>query len=319
MEASPTPLGHGALYINIARSPELGLFRRFTAHWAKKVHDDTCQFLESLDIVNREIAALPELEVGSILDCPLRYANETCPKGPDRYKALYLAWEKYDKCLLDYGEPVAHSVCSKLTALGGTLLMSEQVMKLPCQHPYYTCHLDEFKMPIFKDFFKDGRCVLTGGKATSYQDLKERHDTCAWESLVKTDFLTMRFVWSSKWIEKNILSRLRSLFQKKKLRGPRIQTDIRYGRIVGVMDTIACLVASILLLVSVLALAWIKTLGTSLALVGVFGTLFALALKLIGGDISRGEMFAATAAFYAVEVVFIGAITATTTAACVCR
>jgi hypothetical protein len=206
--------------------------------------------------------------------------------------------------------------------------MSEQVMKLPCQHPYYTSHLDEFKMPIFKTFFEDGTCVLTGDKAESYQDLKERQDTCAWGSLIKTDFLAMRFVWSSKWIERNILkwiernisSRLRKLFHKtKKPLDPGIQTGIRYSRIVGVMDTIACLVASTLLLVSVLALTWIKSLGISLALVGILGTLFALALKLIGGDISRGEMFAATAAFYAVEVVFIGAITAMPAAACVCR
>jgi hypothetical protein len=198
--------------------------------------------------------------------------------------------------------------------------MSEQVMKLPCQHPYYTSHLDEFKMPIFKNFFEDGTCVLTGDEAESYQDLKERQDTCAWGSLFKTDFLTMRFVWSSKWIERNISSGLRKLFHKtKKPLDPDIQTGIRYSRIVGVMDTIACLVASTLLLVSVLALTWIKSLGISLALVGVLGTLFALALKLIGGDISRGEMFAATAAFYAVEVVFIGAITAMPAAACVCR
>jgi hypothetical protein len=156
----------------------------------------------------------------------------------------------------------------------------------------------------------------------------EGKDTCAWGSLIKTDFLAMRFVWSSKWIERNILkwiernisSRLRKLFHKtKKPLDPGIQTGIRYSRIVGVMDTIACLVASTLLLVSVLALTWIKSLGISLALVGILGTLFALALKLIGGDISRGEMFAATAAFYAVEVVFIGAITAMPAAACVCR
>jgi hypothetical protein len=108
MQALPTPLGHGALYINIARSPELGLFRRFTAHWAKKVDDDTGRFLKSLNILNQEIEALRELEVNSILDCPLIFAEGKCPKGHARYNALYSAWEKYDKCLLDYGESVAH-------------------------------------------------------------------------------------------------------------------------------------------------------------------------------------------------------------------
>jgi hypothetical protein len=108
MPVPPAPLGYGALYINIARSPELGLFRRLTAHWAKKVHDDTGRFLKSLDTVNREIAALRELGTKSVLDCPFRVVEEKCPKGHARYNALYSAWEQYDKCLLDYGASIVY-------------------------------------------------------------------------------------------------------------------------------------------------------------------------------------------------------------------
>jgi hypothetical protein len=310
MPAGHLPHGYGSLYINIARYPELGLFRRLGAYWAKKVHDDTSEFLASLENVNRELGALHELGENSILDCPKRVVRMKCPEGPERYKALYLAWSKYDECLLQYGEAISVAGAFEADgALGQTLAMSEQIMKLPCQDAYYTKHLAEFKMPNFKDLFVDNICVPTGERATSYQDLTEKVDTCAWATLTKTDFLTMRFIHSSKWIEKHILSRLRRCFPPKKASDPRIQTDMRHGRIVGVMDTLTCLVASILLTASVLALASLRPIRVRVALVGVFGTLFSLALKLMAGDITRGEVFAATAAFYAVAVVFVGTTT----------
>jgi hypothetical protein len=201
--------------------------------------------------------------------------------------------------------------------LGQTLLMSEQVMKLPCQDAYYTSHLDEFKPPNFKDFFGDGFCVLTGEEVKSFKDLAEEKDTCAWGGLTNKDFVTMRFIRSSKWIEKHILSRLRRYSPLNKPSDPRIQADMQHSRIIEVMDTITCLVASILLLISVFVLAWVEPLKIRIALVGVFGTLFALALKLMAGDITRGEVFAATAAFYAVEVVFVGTTTTLTGCACI--
>jgi hypothetical protein len=198
--------------------------------------------------------------------------------------------------------------------------MSEQVMKLPCQDPYYTSHLDEFKPPGFKDFFVDDVCVLTGEEAKSFKDWTETMDNCAWGGLSNKDFITMRFIRSSKWIEKHILSRLRRCSPSKKPSDPRIQTDMRHSRIVSVMDTITCLVASILILLSVLVLVWVEPLKTRVVLIGVFGTLFALALRLLAGDITRAGVFAAMAGFYAVEVAFVATTTTTTatTMSCAC-
>jgi hypothetical protein len=107
MSAAQVPLGHGSLYLNIAKYPELGLFRRLGAYWAKKVHDDTSQFYASLDKVNRQLGALPELEARSILDCPLRIVRQKCTKDPKRYKSLCDAWEEYDIYLLQFGEVVS--------------------------------------------------------------------------------------------------------------------------------------------------------------------------------------------------------------------
>jgi hypothetical protein len=89
---------------------------------------------------------------------------------------------------------------------------------------------------------------------------------------------------------------------------------MRYERIVSTMDLLSCLLASVLLIVTVLILALVHPLKYRLAVVGVFGSLFAMLLKLLAGGLSRGEVFTATAAFYAVAVVFVGS----TSNACGC-
>jgi hypothetical protein len=308
MPVGGTPHGYIALYQNIALYPELGLFRRFGGYWAKKLHDDTCEFLDCLGDVNKQIQ--DRLGEDSILDCPLVVAKEKCPKDKKDNDELYLAWKKYDEALLQYGEPdYAVAAVEADNVVGQTLCMSEQIMKLPCQDAYFTKHLSEFKPPKFRDVFDGGNFAPTGEKAKIYQDLLERQDTCAWATLPSTDFLTTRFQHSGKWIERHILSRLRRCSPFKKSSRPGIQTDVRNDRIVGVMDTIACLVASALLTASVLALTWVGPLRTRIAIVGAFGTLFALLVKLLAGNVGRGEIFTATAAYFAVAVVFVSSTT----------
>jgi hypothetical protein len=97
------PHGYGALYLNIARYPELGLFRRFGPYWAKKLHDDTSNFLSCLEDLNRAIADISELGAISVLDCPLRFAKEKIVGKDSRFEKLFSKWEKYDEALLKYG------------------------------------------------------------------------------------------------------------------------------------------------------------------------------------------------------------------------
>jgi len=204
-------------------------------------------------------------------------------------------------------------------ALGETLCMSEQIMKLPHQDAFHTKHLSEFKLPMFKDIFVNDEFVPTGEDAETYRNQSRMEDTCAWASLPRTDFLTLRFIHSGKWIEQHILSRLRRFPPFRKPVKPAMQTDrdvrLRHDRIVSVMDTITCLVASALLTASVLALSWLGPLRVRIAIVGAFGTLFALLVKLLGGDVGRAEIFTATAAYFAVAVVFVSS----TTVDCGCR
>jgi hypothetical protein len=256
MPVDVPPYGHSALYRNIALYPELGLYRRFAAYWAKKLHDDTCEFLDRLEEVNREVEKhKSQLGEDYFLDCPLKVVKERCPESDVQYKSLYRAWRKYDGGLMQYGAWICLTGRDEADEmLGRTLCMSEQIMKLPYQDAYYTSHLSEFKGPKFKDLFVGGAFAPTGEEQKYYQDRSEEHDTCAWVSLPNGDYLTTWFQRSGKWIERHILRRLR---RSKKSSQSGDQTEVRYDRIVSVMDIMTCLVSSALLTASVLALTWL--------------------------------------------------------------
>ena len=53
------------------------------------------------------------------------------------------------------------------------------------------------------------------------------------------------------------------------------------------------------------ALVSVRPLKARIALVGVFGLVFALSAKVFTGRIRRGEIFAYTAAFFAISSVFV--------------
>ncbi|KAF1840532.1 uncharacterized protein K460DRAFT_421471 [Cucurbitaria berberidis CBS 394.84] len=303
METNREPQGYSALYKSIAVYPELGLFRRFGQFWAKKLHDDTSEFLECLTSLNDQLGRFPDLGGKTVLDCPLRIVKEKCPKGDETYDKLWDAWREYNKSLLNYD-----------AVPGQTLCQSEQIMNLPHQDAYNTSSLTEFKPPGSRPIFENDTFVPTGERAATYQGATERNDTCAWRAIPRKDFLTMRFIYSSKWIEAHVLARLRRCTGRTKSSDPRLQTDMRLDRIISVMDTVSCLLASTLLLITVFVLAVVHPLKIRIAIVGVTGTVFALCVKLMAGDPSRGEVFGATAAFYAVAVVFLSS----TNDNCVC-
>jgi xanthosine utilization system XapX-like protein len=54
------------------------------------------------------------------------------------------------------------------------------------------------------------------------------------------------------------------------------------------------------------SLVYVRPMNARIALVGVFGLVFAVSAKIFTGRISRGEIFAYTAAFFAISSVFVG-------------
>ncbi len=187
-------------------------------------------------------------------------------------------------------------------------------MKFPDQDGFHTKDIAEFKGPNFKPVLDNGIFMPTSERAHVYQGMSGWNDTCAWRAIPQSDFLTMRFTYSSKWIQRNVIERVRRCILGRRAQPDQL-TSMEFGRIVGVMDTLTCLLASVLLAVTIWVLATVRSMKWRLVIMGITGTVFSLAVKLMAGNPSRGEVFGATAAFYAVVAVFLSS----TNVVCTCH
>ena len=75
--------------------------------------------------------------------------------------------------------------------------------------------------------------------------------------------------------------------------------------ITATIDALTCVFVPLLLTGAMFALALIHPTLVRIGVVGAFGLIFSASAKLISGRISRGEVFAYTAAFFAVASVFV--------------
>jgi hypothetical protein len=174
-------------------------------------------------------------------------------------------------------------------------------MNMPQQPAWATKYLASFGSPTFHD----GKFGLTQEPAKMYLGPWEETDICSWRGSPKDDFLTLRFIQISPWVEEHILARLRRL-----CKGPKREEEtVLYHHasvIVMWMDILTYIFVSCLLTGAMFALAHIESLNARIAFVGVAGLLFSISVQLTAGhDSRRVEIFAATAAFFAVASVFV--------------
>lgn len=208
--------------------------------------------------------------------------------------------------MASYGVPLVFPDANAVS--GETLCMSERVMNMSYQDRFNTKKLEEWKEPEFKSLFRGDEFIPTGEEAATYQGDASRTDTCVWRAIPHGDFLTKCFLGASPWIDKHVSRRWRSLLGKKKKNNTDTvaEATMQYDHLVATMDTLACVFASVILALTIVVLVVVRPMAIRIALVGIFGTLFAFLLKLMAGSLTRGEVFGATAAFYAVAAVFVG-------------
>lgn len=202
-----------------------------------------------------------------------------------------------------------------LTYLGEILCMSERIMNLPTQDKFNTEKLLRWKLPHYKPLFDQDEFVPTGEEAKRYQGDPAITDTCAWRNFAHDDFLTNRFLQASPWIDKQVLARWRRYVPGRKPTDLQFPSTLHYKKAVKALDTVTCALASVMLAITVIVLKVVRHLTIRILLTAIFGTLFAVFLKTMAGSLTRGEVFAATAAFYAVAVVFLS----NTNSECACR
>lgn len=119
----------------------------------------------------------------------------------------------------------------------------------------------------------------------------------------KSDLIALR-----RTAEEDVLSQLLQnhwAFQKRKTSDPLDRTTIYKNRhVVRTVATISMIIAAILLISAILSLHVVSSSKAKLGLVAMYTLLFALSVALLT-NARRAEVFAATAAYAAVLVVFI--------------
>lgn len=85
------------------------------------------------------------------------------------------------------------------------------------------------------------------------------------------------------------------------------QTTFEVATVANAVDFITCIFVPFLLTTAMFALVLIHPLKVRIAMVGIFGLVFSLSAKVVCGKTSRGEIFAYSAAFFAVASVFVSA------------
>jgi hypothetical protein len=178
-------------------------------------------------------------------------------------------------------------------------------MSLPTQNVFTAKQLAGWQLPNHKPIFECDQFVPTGEDTDRFQRHPDQSDLCAWRTIPRGDLLSMMFLYLSQWFATQVSGRWATPRDAAKQPQPKPPAHVRYGRLVALMDTLSCLFASALLAATVKVLAVVRPLNVRIAVIAALGTLFALLLKLMAGNPTRGEVFGATAAFYAVAAVFV--------------
>ncbi|KAH8725668.1 hypothetical protein GQ44DRAFT_680985 [Phaeosphaeriaceae sp. PMI808] len=279
MESSRIKYRYAPFYHTAARYPEVPKFRRFGAQWAKKLYDDIEEVQAKEQTLNDALARVHTKGGAtlSVLDCPRSLVKNNTE--------VHNMWIDYEDALRKYCEQ---------------LCLTFRLFELPDQAPYFHDYLNKYQR-----LFENGVFAPTGELAHLYQD-PSAADFCAWRGMSQESIITNWYVRNGNWIQKTIVDRMRRFLNHRKSLPTRPRREIHLKSVNFGMDVLACIFVPLFLILLMFVLINLQSTVKRIALIGVFGTIFSVSMKIVVGRITRGEIFACTAAFFAVASVFVG-------------
>lgn len=264
-------------YKECADFPETPKFRRFAAQWNKKLHEDVADLVKEEGKLSKAIADARERDKApplTFLECPRRLVPEELKKGCSDYE-------------------------NKLRIYAQDLCLYSSLFRFPDHEPYFSKRLNNYS-----ELFEGGDFGPTDepGAASEYQDINAR-DFLTVVGENRSDALTIFLVAHIDWIDQQILQRIRAFLGRP--RPTPAVPGVEHGTIVKIADAIACVFVPFLLTSTMFALARTRPLMVRICVVSIFGLVFAISAKLISSNMSRGEIFSFSAAFFAVASVFV--------------
>ncbi|KAF2662858.1 hypothetical protein K491DRAFT_672702 [Lophiostoma macrostomum CBS 122681] len=272
-----------SFYEDIALYPEVGRFRRFGELLAKKLYDDIEDVEDRIKVVNGALAtckSTPGISGSTILEVH-RSEIKDCEEIKE-------PWDAYESALMGYFK---------------TLCLGERVLKLPHQPPYAREYLGISR--VFVGPPEDEVFAPTGEDASIYRGASHLTDTCSLRVPPEAEFVTTFVRNHAIWIDEKILDRIRACFSRRSRSQGRERRHYQHHRIAAAMDVVTCIIPSVLFTAVMFLLVAIGPLKARIGTIGGFGLAFSIAVKWIAGHPTRGEVFGATAGFFAVAAVFV--------------
>jgi hypothetical protein len=179
----------------------------------------------------------------------------------------------------------------------------DQLLRLPDHAPYFSIRLKSCEH-LFKN--SDFGSTDQRGGVEEYQNANSR-DLITLMGTDTPDMLSSLFVNTLDSMEKHIINRAHTRFSQSSQQSQQDAEErgIEFATLNATLDALTCVLVPLLFTATLFALALIRRLMVRIAVVGAFSLAFTMSAKLIYGRMSRGEVFAFTAAFFAVASVFI--------------
>ncbi|KAF2187640.1 hypothetical protein K469DRAFT_103357 [Zopfia rhizophila CBS 207.26] len=275
---------YSAFYQDITTYPELAIFRRFTEEWAWMLYNQITDIHQKAKECNAALAQSQGFPSGATVFSVTDW-HRVHMREDNRYLSVKV------EALMDSIRKYSQDLC-----------LAHAVAQLPDHSRYFTEYLESYP-----NLFENGLFGPTGEEEVFYK-LPKHPDSCALKSIPRRDVLTNLLIDKTRSLKTRIGSRLRKLWNRgEDAQQVQSNENVNLGTFIAIMDTFTCLYVPLLLSASMFVVNCIQSTRIRIAMIGVFGTIFSISFKLLAGQPTRSEVFAATAAYSAVLSVFVGA------------
>lgn len=182
-------------------------------------------------------------------------------------------------------------------------MTAQAIANLPDQCDIYARHFAQYK-----ELFENGIFGPTQEKEQLYKQVPPHHEMCSWKDFGQQDPITSLVIRHMKAMNTRLNALLNWLSSKQKeQQRPMPQQYIKLETVLLVMDFLAGFYVPLLSALCLGVLSCIKSEKARIVVLGVFAVVLTTSLILCIPNLRRCDLFAVTAAFFAVGGVYIGA------------
>lgn len=291
------------LYIRFAENPESAKFRRYLELrcWFLNLKSEKIakQFKACNNFIADSKGVARETSVYTVTD--LSRADIEV-EGED-FEALVDELEaQVSNFSMLPSDPHSVGLSTNILPTTNDLLIAYKVANLPAQHKIYARHFARTE-----GLFKGDVYVPTGERASIYSQVPAHSDTCVLKEFQSQEIAPEWVINNIEPINEWLNSVVNRMLRRKVDPDSVVREVITDTTVRTAMNLVAALYAPVLLASSMAVLSCLHSDLLRIVVLGTFGILLTISLMVVVPTIKRSELFAITAAYFAVGGVYIGA------------